>query len=226
MIKNFIKKGLYSIGIYDVSRKAIVVFYYPYKSYKIRKNAKIILDKLNTVFSEHTQDYWLDYGTLLGYVREKKIIKGDLDLDFGVISQETLAHYLKEEDIHITQQTIVDEVITMEQYRYKDIGFDIFYYRDIDDKFITNIWLADDYTIPQKESYNKDRGILYETTFSSLETIDIEFYETPFKIPKNYDLYLSEHYGDDYMIPNSHFRLEDEKNKQKVSKTFEVKFYE
>ena len=228
-MKNNIKNILYRLGIYKTIRKLVIVFYYPYKNYKIRVSAQEILTRTRRVFEEHTKDYWLDYGTLLGYVREGKIIKGDLDLDFGVvISDDTISlkDALEKEEIYITQMTTVEGKITAEQYRYKDIGFDIFYYRKDEDKYITNIWLADNYAIPQKESYKQQKGKLYETTFTAFATKEIEFYKVPFRIPADANRYLSEHFGKDYMVPNPNFTHNDEINKVLVKKDFEVIFYE
>lgn len=39
---------------------------------------------LKEIFDRHKIEYWLDEGTLLGAVREKKFIEWDHDIDFGV----------------------------------------------------------------------------------------------------------------------------------------------
>jgi len=41
------------------------------------------LGKIKKIFDKHNIEYWLDEGTLLGAVREKKIIKWDHDIDLG-----------------------------------------------------------------------------------------------------------------------------------------------
>ncbi|MEQ6122443.1 LicD family protein [Reichenbachiella sp. MALMAid0571] len=55
-------------------------------NYKQRLRA--ILRHAYQVTNNHLQqlniDYWLDYGTLLGYYREKDILAFDLDIDFGI----------------------------------------------------------------------------------------------------------------------------------------------
>jgi len=227
-MKNRIKILLHKIGAYDTARNLLIKIYYPYKNYQIRKKANIILSKLRNVFEEETDKYWLDYGTLLGYVRERKIIKGDLDLDFGIMVEDdkkSLEKLLRSEDIFLIQRTIVEGRITMEQYQYKDIGFDIFYYRSMGDKIVTNVWLTDDYSVPQKISYENGGGILGETTFTAIDTEKVEFYEVPFYIPRNAELYLTEHFGEDYMIPNPNFSHKDEKNRIQVNKEFKVVFY-
>jgi len=42
------------------------------------------LKYLKEIFDKHDIEYWLDEGTLLGAVREKKFIEWDHDIDFGV----------------------------------------------------------------------------------------------------------------------------------------------
>jgi phosphorylcholine metabolism protein LicD len=43
--------------------------------------------KLKKIFDKHNIEYWLDEGTLLGAIREKKFIEWDHDIDFGVWSE-------------------------------------------------------------------------------------------------------------------------------------------
>jgi len=45
------------------------------------------LKYLKEIFDKHNIEYWLDEGTLLGAVREKKFIEWDHDIDFGVLTE-------------------------------------------------------------------------------------------------------------------------------------------
>jgi hypothetical protein len=226
-MKRSIKYVLHNLGIYEVSRNIFKKIYYPYKYYKVKSNAKSILKISRKVFENKSLDYWLDYGTLLGYVREGAIIKNDIDLDFGVLNPKNikLVDIFAQHNIHLVQQTIVEEKIAVEQYEYNGVGFDVFYYREEEAGLVTNIWYANDYTIPQKVSYKKGLCSLSEITFTPIKTKQIEFYGILFRIPKNAEKYLSENYGDDFMIPNSNWSHHDEKNRVVVDKIFEVKFY-
>ncbi len=225
-MKNTVKNLLHTLGIYETTRKVITKIYYPYKNYRIRTKASKILEKMQRVFETRGEEYWLDYGTLLGFVREGRIIKGDLDLDFGVLSQVSFEDELKKEQIYLTQRVTVEGVVAAEQYRYEDIGFDVFYYRKIaDDKIATNVWLALDCSIPQKVVYEQGGGELGETVFSSFTTKEIVFYGVPFRVPEDSDRYLQEHFGEDYMIPNPNFTHRDEKNRIAIKKEFEMVFY-
>ena len=53
-------------------------------------DAKSILQLTKQLFDEIGLKFYLAYGTLLGAVREKGIIKGDEDVDVFVVDEETL----------------------------------------------------------------------------------------------------------------------------------------
>jgi phosphorylcholine metabolism protein LicD len=226
MFKNIIKNILFKLKIYNSSRALIIKLYYPYKRYLLKKEAANILEKLYNIFSKNCTDFWLDYGTLLGYVREKALIKNDIDLDFGVVTEKKLATILQQNGFRLTQQTLVENKIAMEQYSYKGIGFDIFYYTKKDNNICTYIWLPTNYNQPQKQSYQQQNGNLYKIIFAAFATTNIEFLGKKFKIPQNFNSYLAQHYGKDFLTPNPNFTHKDEKNKTISNKPFKVIFYE
>ena len=51
---------------------------------KIDKNLKIIID----ILQENKIKYWVCHGTLLGIIRDKKLIHWDHDIDIGVIENK------------------------------------------------------------------------------------------------------------------------------------------
>ncbi|MCU0639393.1 MAG: LicD family protein [Candidatus Krumholzibacteria bacterium] len=52
------------------------------------KNLKLILEYSDRLFRENGIGYWLDYGTLLGAVREKDLIDYDTDVDLGMLYRD------------------------------------------------------------------------------------------------------------------------------------------
>lgn len=54
------------------------------------KNAISVLKEVNLVFKKHKVVYWLDSGTLLGAVRDKKFIPWDNDIDLGIWADDLL----------------------------------------------------------------------------------------------------------------------------------------
>ena len=227
-MKNRIKTILNSLGIYPIARAVISKFYYPYKNYKIRKEVADILKILKEVLDKNSIDYWLDYGTLLGFVREGKIIGHDLDLDFGIKPKSgvVLAKILKKYDCNLIQQIYVEGKLTVDTYKFRGVDFDIFYYEKRGDKIVNRVWLSNDSSIPQQKAYELGRGKLEDVIFSDIETKEIEFYGVKFRAPKDSDRYLKENYGSNYMVPNPNWKHGDETNRVALSNIdFEVKFY-
>ena len=51
------------------------------------KNSKIaykMLEDITTILEEHDIRYWLDFGTLLGVVREQRLLPWDHDMDIAI----------------------------------------------------------------------------------------------------------------------------------------------
>ncbi len=226
VLKNSVKSLLNFFGVYESVSKAFIKLYYPYKYHRIEKNVSNILSRIKPIFDNNTADWWLDYGTLLGCVREGKIIKNDIDLDFAIILQNgTLQNEMEKGGFLLLSRTIVDDAITLEQYSINNIVFDVFYYRKESDKLVTNIWLASDHSVSKSVAYEKGLGNLSETTFSYSETKEKEFYNVKCRIPKNYKIYLSEHFGEDYATPNPNWTQDDEKNRVEVQKEFQIEIF-
>ena len=122
--------------------KQVVLFIYvnTYGKYKKNKenknflhNAKEVLEAVDGVFNALDIKYWLDFGTLLGAVRNADFLQHDDDLDFGV----KLEDYTSEiEQIFVQHgfKKVIDFKIDdgnygrEETYIYLGVLVDIFYY--------------------------------------------------------------------------------------------------
>jgi len=56
----------------------------PHYREKARAELRQFYLRLNAYLQELEVDYWLAYGTLLGYFRDRDLILGDSDIDFGL----------------------------------------------------------------------------------------------------------------------------------------------
>ena len=48
------------------------------------KNGKEIINKISIISKNNNCNMWIEFGTLLGYLRNGKFIKNDMDVDFGI----------------------------------------------------------------------------------------------------------------------------------------------
>ena len=183
----------------------------------IKVNGKIFLGDIQKVFDELNIDFWLEFGTLLGAIREKNFIGHDIDIDIGVYLQDYDSKnekvfnkygFIKINDIEIDD----GKYGRFETYKKDGIGVDIFYFRKDNDKMICHNFLSYE-DLGKRKTIEKFGGLLIsELTFTDTGFKKIEFLGLEVLVPKDTHLHLSQTYGDDYMIPNPNFTEYDNLN--------------
>ena len=105
---------------------------------EIENNLVYLLHQIKEVLDEHNIEFWLDCGTLLGAVRDGKIIPWDHDLDFGAfyvkISNNLKLSIAKELSVKGFKIFIYDSHITISMN--KEIWADINFYNLYNEKAI------------------------------------------------------------------------------------------
>jgi len=179
-----------------------------YKSRRRKENFKNynseILIKLHLAFQELDITYWLDFGTLLGAIREKNFISHDLDIDIGVL--DTLDNKLRDK-IHLAlikygfskkYYFVYNNRIREETYSYKGVSIDIFYYEK------NNSLVTTYYFLPEKgksrEKTISDRGglIPIEAKFPFTGVREDIFLGIKTFYPENTIEYIVARYGKNY----------------------------
>lgn len=156
---------------------------------------------------EYDLNFWLDYGTLLGAIREKDFISHDLDLDFGMFyseDQSKVRQALERYNIKKVREFTFNGKTVEETYSYKGLYFDIFYYFS-DEKIMWTYGFTYKNNKLVKENFkNKDisRGFQGQKYFVNKRGLEkLKFKGEEFWVPENPYGYLRENYGDNYMTP-------------------------
>ena len=162
-------------------------------------------------------DLWLDFGTLLGFYREKDFINHDLDMDFGIIINDyndflEKEKYLLKNGFSRTKEFYYKNRLVELSYSYKGLNVDFIVYRRKADviESDTIFFMTNALGKPTRyEVYN------YSLPFSELE--EHNFKAVEIKVPNNAREYLSKLYGEDFEVPNTNYNWKENPIYKRVS---------
>ena len=216
----FLKKLVFNIYKSPFLRILFTPLKYPYHWYKksiinrrrdyFKKNGIDVLDIFDKCLTKNNYDYTLAFGTMLGAVREKGLIKHDLDIDVAIWAEDyndNLRKSLEDFGFHLVHELLVDNGRKgrEETYMLNDVTIDIFYiYPAIDDYPYCCDFYACEGSVSFIDSMNKFGQIKSRRLQLpwKKEFIRVPFESLDLPICANAHEILSFRYGEDYMIPN------------------------
>lgn len=166
-----------------------------------------LLSTLSLACSNSNVLFWLDFGTLLGAVREHDFIKHDFDIDVAVHfeDREAFQSAIKGYGFSLAREfRILDgnNLIGLEQtYSYKKVLIDIFYYKQNTENSV----ILDTFVPIQDDPSLADKAEIKETIVPYYGLKPYLFKGIPVHIPKDEVSYLKFHYGENYMIPDPNY---------------------
>lgn len=182
------------------------------KNRLFKKKGMRILYEFDKVMHDNNINYTVFAGTLLGVVREKHLLKHDLDLDTALFCSDwspRINELLQNAGFRLHHTFIVEDGLKgrEETYVKEGINIDIFYiYEDNDSKAYYCDYHGSEGLSIQKtmEKYGfvhvRKLTIPYSRTIKRVPLEEIEV-----NIPDNYKEWLEGRYGEDYMIPNPNY---------------------
>ncbi|MGX7112125.1 LicD family protein [Gemella cuniculi] len=177
---------------------------------------------LHIIYNSKLREYplWLDFGTLLGYYREKNFINHDLDMDFGIIISDyedflEKESYLLEKGFVRSKEFYYNNNLVEISYNYKGLNVDFIVYSLVDNKVRTDTIYFMINALGKPTRYEVYH---YEIPFLRLEECD--FKNEKVKIPSNTKEYLSYLYGEDFEIPNTNYNWKENPIYKKKSSEF------
>ena len=163
-----------------------------------RKTLRKIAVNTIKLFNKYNIDYWIDFGTLLGIIRENDIIWGDADVDIVIL--DTCENHKKmklvKKDIEKLGYYVTKEKWPAYRIRKYELYADIYI-----NKF--------DY---KNKIYIGSTGVNSNISFDLIgkpKTIIWKKYNLPVKVPQHIHKTLVWRYGEDYMTPKHNFKGRD-----------------
>lgn len=169
-----------------------------------------VLSNINKTLNAHSIDHFVDFGTLLGFVREGAFLSHDLDLDIGLFADENrkekISEIMKNEGYSLWRTYRYKNKIVEQSYiAHRDKGsikFDFNYYETIENKSKTYLFYQD----PCIQYPDEGMRSIVEMSYSRIDAIkSILVKDLTVPIPENAEKLLEEKYGKDWKVPNKNW---------------------
>ncbi|WP_291259003.1 putative 2-aminoethylphosphonate ABC transporter permease subunit [Fusobacterium sp.] len=164
----------------------------------LQEYGKEVLRVLNRVSEKTEVKYWLEFGTLLGKIRENNFIGHDINFDIGVMKEELTPDFLMELEKSGFKRK---EFLSFDEgglkgltYIYQGIVIELFIFEREEDKVICYM---------QNEQEERYMYKLTNTTLKEVEFMGIQTF-----IPRNSMRRLLEIYGSHFNIPDGNWKDE------------------
>lgn len=175
----------------------------------LQLNGIEVLGKFHQAMTAINCEYWLAFGTLLGAIRDKKLISFDTDIDVGVLSNSDFEKidiamqkygFEKVRKIEIFTKGNCNERGFELTYTQKGVLIDIFVFDKI---FGTNQIYT--HTCLWDNTHFRYLSTVLRATMPFEGTVMYTFQNIVVCIPKNYKEYLQSYYGVNYETPDPYW---------------------
>jgi phosphorylcholine metabolism protein LicD len=221
MIENFVKDLFYKLGIYQYTKKYLPKPYHALLGLMFKLSSKKAIKQLIKTMNENNYRYWLEFGTLLGAVREKGFISHDCDIDIAMYIDDrdpNLENILQLNGFKLKKRArLLSGDLIEETYHYKSARIDFFYAYKMDGQ----IKIFDYQTmnnLSPNECMKKYGGLrVFENIIPEHDLLKYEFYGSETWIPENYQLHLQELYGSNFMMKNKNWDMNSSSTRHETS---------
>ncbi len=158
-------------------------------------NGAEVLVEASKILNDIKVFHWLEFGTLLGIVRDGELIKHDFDLDLGVFIDD-YNPIIKDAFIDAGFEykhgfTTADQTEREETFVLNGVAIDLFYFTKVKSKMWCHIFAMQE---------NKER-IIRQINTSHSGFKQVVFHNHHFQIPADDIGRLKDTYGEEYAIP-------------------------
>ncbi len=172
---------------------------------QLRRYHHEILTAFTTAMSELDLPYWLDYGTLLGVIRDGGYVDNDTDLDFGMYLHDytpEISEVLSRYGFKAEYDRLVDGGETAREavYSYKGVHTDIFFYKVEGDRMYTMVAFPEGGRSYEEMVAAYGGMKVYRTTHPYMGTKMISYKDLVIAVPEDEHRYLVSCYGEGYAV--------------------------
>ena len=186
-------------------------------------NGPKVFDIVIKEISKNDFIIWPTFGTLLGLIRENKLLDHDNDLDFGCLYIKDIQYQVRKEfdsiGLNNTLTGYIDDVIVLDKFVYNNVETDIYYFFDDGENYISYDFEQDGLLTVQENIDLGKKITPYKNVYSKFELKLTTFNNNSFFIPHPIKNHLIDLYGSNYEIPDTRWHNNKRKNRFKMKNT-------
>ncbi len=203
-IKQFLRENRYTKKFYahliDGKQRYLAKRGVQQQGVKIIKQMQKLLEQTGFMF-------FFDMGTLLGIIREGRLLKHDMYIDIGVIVQgeadkEKLKALLASSGARLKYEYVVTELGVIEQsFLYQGVKFDISYYYRESQEDVCYLM----YRNPEKTYADLQMDVVQLNCPTITAVTKVSFQGLKVNAPERPEAYLAVRYGENWRIPDKKY---------------------
>ena len=173
---------------------------------RIQTHGYELLEHVHNILESESIDFFVDFGTLLGFIREGDFLTHDLDIDIGVLveddnTRKRVRNALVNGGCKLNSTSIYNSTITRESYAFLGIKFDVGFYETGGKDSICYLFY-----VPNDTHLMPNERHVVRMRYSSIDGVEKRrFTDITINIPKDSERLLEEKYGADWRIPDKNW---------------------
>lgn len=226
IIKKILKSSAVGKKIYPCIQWAYRLVAVPMKRQRLRRHGVEMLQKLHSTLSSNNIDYYLDFGTLLGVVRENDFIKHDDDIDLTIVGKGTdpiriLKTLMNSGFDFIHAMKVCDRIVEF-SVSYKKLSADFFFCIPVEKP--GRIGICGVYFDPNVK-YESPSQNNYRVWYfpDDITTKIINFKGVEVKVPVNSEGLLEFEYGKGWHSPVKNWTADELEDRYKVMADYAIR---
>lgn len=214
-VKKILKSASLGKKIYPFVQKAYKIYATPMKRHRLRKHGAAALSRVIKVLRENDIEFYCDYGTLLGFIRDHGFISHDDDIDITIMpdtiqSKDLLKILINAGFGFIHGFNYKGKLIEFTIADLSQVTIDFFFpVRNKKEKEIFET-LVPDWSPMRKYPTEKANDVLLTPYIGAKEIQDYSVLGIDVKIPVNYEEVLTSEYGE-WKIPDPKYDYREDK---------------
>lgn len=220
-LKDFLTK----IGLFKITKYLVKKPYYAYRQLNFQKYSISILQEFIEAIEEMHFFYIPLYGTLLGFIRENKILNHDLDIDLGLLEVEE--RLMREFDLKLLKKgfkvisqayLLSTKEVIEKSYLKNKVKIDIYIMKKEMDIYKIKFWLMPN-NMSLGEYQKKNNGVdIYEQSFKIKSLYEKNINQIfNIKIPVNSEEILELMYGKNWKVSDKDWNGNEFYKKLKIN---------